>query len=249
MPRLKPSSATKAKNETPSHAAAPGTPSWKWKAAVFIFGLLLLSALWSSGIFKGLFAGPKTPLPRGSVNLQLGMTLDQVMQLYPLMNLGELFKEYPNMTLEQIVKKHSKVKKNLAEMKKTLRPFNNDPDFGITTISNLTGLSGAASMDLLFYKNQLYFISSLYESDGAKQLPFENWVKEFRRWNRTSNGSGENLGSDVLLKEWHFTDLQTEMTLRDLNYSNRVQRWQDLRDAANAPAQAAFVKYRLDATN
>jgi len=175
----------------------------------------------------------------------LGMSLDQVLQLYPLMNFGDLLKDNPGMTVEQIAKKHSKIRKNLETLRKTLRSFNNDPDFGITTLNNLTGLSGASSMDLLFYKGQLYFISTLWEGDQAKQEPFENWVKEFRRWNRTSNGSGESLGSDVLLKEWHFKDAQTEMTMRDLNYSNHLQRWQDLRDGANAPAQAAFEKYRL----
>ena len=95
---------------------------------VFIFGLLLLSGLWSTGIFKDLFAGPKTPLPRGAVNLQLGLSLDQVLQLYPLMNLGDVFKEYPGMTIDEIAKKHSKVRKNLDQLKRTLRPFNGDPD-------------------------------------------------------------------------------------------------------------------------
>jgi hypothetical protein len=250
MPRRKPSQASNEPSEKsphPSPSSAP--PAWKWKVAVFVFGLLIVSALWSSGVFKSLFAGPKTPLPRGAVNLQLGMSLDQVLQLYPLMNLGDVFKEYPGMTIEEIAKKHSKVRKNLDQLKKTLRSFNNDPDFGITTITNMTGLSGASSMDVLFYKGQLYFTSTLWEEDLAKQLPFSDWVKQFRRWNRTSNGSGENLGGDVLLKEWHFNDNQTEMTLRDLNYSGKLQRWQDLRDASNQAAQNAFAKYRLDATN
>jgi len=246
MPRRKqPSAASEPAAKSEPSSTSSKTPSWKWKVAVFIFGLLLLSGLWSAGVFRELFAGPKTPLPRASVNLQLGMSLDQVLQLYPLMNFGDLLKDNPGMTVEQIAKKHSKVRKNLETLRKTLRSFNNDPDFGITTLNNLTGLSGASSMDLLFYKGQLYFISTLWEGDQAKQEPFENWVKEFRRWNRTSNGSGESLGSDVLLKEWHFKDAQTEMTMRDLNYSNHLQRWQDLRDGANAPAQAAFEKYRL----
>ncbi len=249
MSRRKPPSANNEPVSKSTASSSTAAPAWKWKVGVFVFGLLIISALWSSGIFKELFAGPKTPLPRGAVNLQLGMTLDQVLQLYPLMNLGEVMKEYPNMTLEEIIKKHSRVRKNLAELKKTLRPFNNDPLFGITTINNMSGLSGAASMDLLFFKNQLYFISALWESDAAQKLPFPNWVKEFRRWSRASNANGENLGSDVLLKEWHFNDEQTEMTLRDLNYSNHLQRWQDLRDGANVEAQNAFAKYRLDGTN
>lgn len=250
MPRRKPPSADKEPSEKNlSSPASPASPAWKWKVAVFIFALLFVSALWTAGVFKELFAGPKTPLPRGAVNLQLGMSLDQVLQLYPLMNLGDTLKEYPNMTLEEIIKKHSKVRNNLDELKKTLRPFNNDPDFGIATIINLTGLSGASSMDVLFYKNQLYFISTLWEEDLAKQLPFPDWVKQYRRWSLASNGSGENLGSDVLLKEWHFKDQQTEMTLRDLNYSGKLQRWQDLRDGANTAAQGAFAKYRLDSSN
>ena len=215
---------------------------------VGLFILLILGALWSVGVFKTLFAGPKIPLPRAEVNLTLGLTLDQVLEKYPLLNMGEVFKKYPKMTLEEIIKKHSAVRKNLAELKKTLRPFNNDPLFGITTLNAQTGLSDASSMDLLFFKGRLYFISAMWEGDNAKKVTVDDWVHQFRRWIKPSAGT-ESLGNDVSLKEWHFKDDATEMTLRDLNYNGKLQRWQDLRDGSNAEAQAAFQKYRLDGNN
>ena len=110
----------------------------------FIFSLVLASGLWTTGILQDLFAGPKIPLPREVLGFSLGMSLDDVLQKYPLMNLGDLFRENPNMSLEEILKKNHKLtKKKVAEMEKNLRPFNNDPNFGIATIMPQTGLANA----------------------------------------------------------------------------------------------------------
>ncbi len=184
----------------------------------FLFALILLTAIWSTGIFKELFAGPKIPLPRQVADLTLGM------------DMGEVLKKYP-------------------AIKKKLRPFNNDPQFKIVTLTTEDGVVGPASMDLLFFlpNNKLYFVSAMWEADGAKSLPVEEWAKQYRRWNKNNSGNPEPLGNDVLLKEWHFNDTNTEMVLRDLDYANRLQRWEDIRDDANDAAQDAFAKYRLDA--
>ena len=246
--RLKPQPSTKPLSVKPAPPSAPATPGWKWKVLAGLFLVLILFALWGSGAFKELFAGPKIPLPREVGNLSLGMTLDEVLAKYPLLNLGELLKQYPNMTLEEIVKKHPALKRKLAEMKQTLRPFNGDPQFGITTLTVLNGLSGASNMDLLFFlpNQKLYFMSTTWDGDEAQKLAFPDWENNYRRWKRPSPMGTESLGSGVDLKEWLFIDGSTEMTLRDLNYSGKLQRWQDLRDATNTDAQAAFAKYRLD---
>jgi hypothetical protein len=145
------------------------------------------------------------------------------------------------MSEDQILEKHPAVKK-------TIRKFNNDPLFHIVTLSNKDGVADVTSMDLLFYKKQLYFISTMWDGDKAKTVAVKDWAKEYRRWNNHGADS-EPLGDQVQLKEWHFDDKQTEMTLRDLNYPDHVQRWQDLRDASNSEAQAAFAKYRIDAAS
>ncbi len=132
------------------------------------------------------------------------------------------------------------------DLKKAIHKFNNDPQFQIVTVTPKNGLTSATSADLLFYKKQLYFISVMWDGDKAKTVAVKDWAKQYRRWNSRGSDS-EPLGDQVLLKEWHFSDSQTEMVLRDLNYPDHVQRWQDIRDASNAEAQAAFAKYRLDA--
>lgn len=132
------------------------------------------------------------------------------------------------------------------DLKKSIHKFNNDPQFQIVTVTPKNGLTSATSVDLLFFKKQLYFISVMWDGEKAKAVDVKSWAKQYRRWNNHGNDS-EPLGDQVLLKEWHFSDNQTEMVLRDLNYPDHVQRWQDLRDASNAEAQAAFAKYRLDA--
>ena len=246
-PRRKQPSVTNPPIEKRTVSPSAGTPRWKWIFVFALFFLIALSALWTAGVFHPLFAGPKIPLPRVTGPLTLGMTLDDVIQRYPLMNLADLMKKYPKMGLEEIVRKHPNLKKKMPEMQRALRSFNSDPLFGITTLNAMNGLSGPASMDLLFFKNRLYFMSAMWEGAEAQALPFQDWTRQFRRWNSNSKGSEEPLGSDVMLKEWRFADGQTEMTLRDLNYTSKVQRWQDLRNAADAEAQAAFSKYRLEA--
>ncbi|HUO57966.1 MAG TPA: hypothetical protein VMV05_07285 [bacterium] len=246
-PHRKQPPATESSAEKRSASPSAGVPRWKWILVSLLFGLIALASLWGTGAFRSLFAGPKIPLPRAVGSLTLGMDLDEVIQKYPLMNLTDLMKKYPKMGLEEIVRKHPNLKKKMPEMQRALRPFNNDPLFGITTLNNLNGLSGASSMDLLFFKNRLYFVSAMWEGAEAQSLPFQDWVRQFRRWNSNARGSEEPLGSDVMLKEWKFSDGPTEMTLRDLNYSGKIQRWQDLRDSSDAEAQAAFAKYRLEA--
>ena len=78
-------------------------------------------------------------------------------------------------------------------------------------------------------------------------MPIEDWAHEYRRWKSKASGAPEDLGNNVILKEWHFNDNQTEMTLRSLDYTGKVQKWQDLRDTGNDAAQTAFAKYRLEA--
>jgi hypothetical protein len=201
----------------PASAPIPTPGQWKGKAIGFLFALIILAAIWSTGVFKEFFAGPKIPLPREAGGLTLGMTLDEVQQRFP-------------------------------NLKKKMRPFNNDPQFKIVTLDASAGVTGATTLDLLFHipSGKLYFISAMWEGDGAKAVPVDQWAKQYRRWNKDSSGNPEPLGNDVLLKEWHFNDVHTEMVLRDLDYSNHLQRWQDLRDASNDAAQQAFAKYRLD---
>jgi len=247
MPRHKQPSATDPQSHKNQSSKATGSPdSWKWKTFGFIAFLLVVALLWTTGLFQNLFAGPKVPLPRSVLNLSLGMTMDEVLEKYPDMNLGGLFEDNPKMTLDEILKKHHALKKKLPELRKTLRPFNNDPLFGITTLSATTGLTEAASVDLLFFKGKLYFMSVMWETEAAKKLPVLEWAKQYRRWNKKSADSTENLGSQAVLKEWHFDDKATEMVLRDLDYSDQLKCWQDLRDASDEDAQAAFSKYRLE---
>jgi hypothetical protein len=165
------------------------------------------------------------------------------------MNLGDLFKENMGKDLAQIMKENPKLTKGKIEkMKKTLRPYNNDPNFGIATIMPQAGLAGASSVDLLFYlpTKKLYFVSIMWEGSSAKSQPVQEWAKNYRRWVKNPSSAAENLSPEVNLKEWRYTDKQTEMTVRDLNYSDHTQRWQDLRDATNDAAQQAFSKYRLE---
>ena len=139
----------------------------------------------------------------------------------------------------------SDILQKYPKIKKSIRNFNNDPLFQIVTLTSKEGLTDASSVDLLFYKKNLYFISTMWDGDRANNVALADWAKQYRRWNKRGTDS-EPLGDKVLLKEWRFTDPQTEMTLRDLNYTDHIQRWQDIRDAANSEAQAAFAKYRLD---
>ena len=245
MPSKRKTPAVKAP-EKPA-ASALGSGGWKMKAVAFLFALVLIGGLWSTGVFKMLFKGPKIPLPRQTVDLSLGMSLDEVQKKYPYMNLSELFKQYPGMSLDEILKKNPKLRKKLPGMENTLRPFNDDPNFGIATLLPQSGLTGASTVDVLFYlpTRKLYFISAMWQGDDAKGIPLEDWAHQYRRWTQASGGP-EPLGGDVQLKEWHFNDGPTEMTLRDLKYSDHSQRWQDIRDASNDAAQTAFAKYRLE---
>ena len=204
-----------------THSPAPtATPKWKWTALVGIGLLIALSALWSMGVFRELTAGPKIPLPRQVLNLSLGMSMEDVAKLFP-------------------------------GLKKKLRPYNGDAQFKIATVDNKDGVTEASTIDLLFFlpNDKLYFVSTTWNGDAARLLPFSDWAHQYRRWSHTVHPDGENLGSDVLLTEYHFDDQATEMVLRDLKYTDHTQRWQDLRDASNPDAQAAFAKYRLEGVN
>lgn len=216
--RRKQPSATEADQSKPKSDSIPTPGQWKGKVIGFIFALIILAAIWSTGVFKEFFAGPKIPIPRETAGFSLGMTLDDLLQKYPA-------------------------------AKKKLRSFNNDPQFTIVTLDASTGVTAATSADLLFYipNSKLYFISATWDGDSAKTIPLTEWAHQYRRWNKNASGSPESLGNDVLLKEWHFDDTHTEMILRDLNYSDHIQRWQDIRDASNDAAQQAFAKYRLEA--
>jgi hypothetical protein len=109
------------------------------------------------------------------------------------------------------------------------------------------GLTSAQSVDLIFYKDKLYFISAKWQPDNIHQTKtFNEMAHQFRRWSNNRRGDVENLGGETSLREWHFKDAQTEMVMRDLDDSKTSQWWQDLRDASNTEAQEAFAKYRLD---
>jgi len=217
-PRRKQPPATKTESELKTAAAIPTPGKWKGWVIGFLFALILLTGIFSTGVLNSLFAGPKIPLPRQVIDLTLGMDMDEVLKKFPGAD-------------------------------KKLRPFNNDPQFRIVTLGSTNGVTGATSLDLLFYmpNKKLYFISAMWESDTAKNIPVEEMAKQYRRWAKKSSGSPESLGNDVILKEWQFNDNSTEMTLRDLDYSSHLQRWQDVRDDTNDAAQSAFAKYRLDA--
>jgi hypothetical protein len=212
MPRHKPSPAAK------SSSPFKSTPRWKVVVIICLFGILLLGALGSMGVFKGLNPGPNIPLPREAGQFSFGTTYEDILRKYPT-------------------------------LKKKMRRFNADPFFAIATLDAKDNLAAATSVDLLFYKNQLYFVSAMWEGAATVNAPVPEWAKQYRRWTQGNGGNPESLGAQVLLKEWRFKDKITEMTLRDLNYPERTQRWQDIRDAANLEAQAAFAKYRLEATN
>ena len=174
--------------------------------------------IWNTNTVQDLFAGPRIPLPRQASDFSLGMSKSEIVQRYP-------------------------------KIKKLFRSFNGDPLFDIATLDPKVGLApGASRVDLLFFKDQLYFISATWENGPATALPVQKWVEDFKRWNprRSSPAEVQNMGDQASLKEWNFADGKTEMTLRDLSYADHIQRWQDIRDAANEPAQAAFAKYRLE---
>lgn len=215
MPHPKPRQAVKTepKNEA---APPPASPRWKVMVAVAILVIVgLTTILWSSGFFKNLMAGPKTPLPRQVAGVSLGMSMDQVFQVYPA-------------------------------AKKALRPYNDDPLFKIASLKAGKDLSETTTLDLVFFKDRLYFASAMWEADKAKVIPIDQWVNDYRRWDKAKQGDQEALAPQVNLKEWHFTDGPTEMVLRDLNYPDHIQRWQDIRDSSSPEAQAAFAKYRLE---
>ncbi|HVZ80745.1 MAG TPA: hypothetical protein VHE12_08100 [bacterium] len=189
----------------------------KMKIVSFLFVLIILAALWSAGVFNSIFAGPKIPLPRQSGDLALGADMDAVLQKFP-------------------------------EARKKLRPFNNDEQFRIVTLTQPAGDGAPSTQDLIFYlpNHKLYFISTMWEAEKGQKVPITDWAHQYRRWRKANTGSAENLGNNVTLKEWHFDDNTTEMVLRILDYSGKEQKWQDLRDASNDPAQTAFAKYRLE---
>ena len=237
--------------KSPASANNPSAPNdgWKIKAAAFLFALVLLAALWSAGVFNSIFAGPKVPLPRQVDDLALGMTLDEVLAKYPMMNMDRILDQYKVKSMDELFKKKPALKKNLAQLQRALRSFNNDPQFGITTLKVSNGLKGSTTADLIFYlpNQKLYFISSMWEAGDGANVPVEDWAHQYRRWKSNASGAAENLGNNVTLKEWHFADDATEMILRSLDYGGKVQKWQDLRDASNEAAQNAFAKYRLEA--
>ncbi|HVM32243.1 MAG TPA: hypothetical protein VMU88_03850 [bacterium] len=203
-------------------SAASDNLSLSPKARAWVLGLLglllLVAALGMAGVWQNLFAGPNIPLPRQNGALALGMPESQVLQFYPT-------------------------------AKKKLRPFNNDPAFQIADLGASDHLAaGLSSISLLFFKGQLYYVSVLWDGAAAQSIPLDDWVHQYRRWNLKGSVGHQNqvMGDKINLQEWNFSDSKTEMTLRDLNYDGKSQRWQDLRDASNAEAQAAFAKYRLD---
>jgi hypothetical protein len=176
---------------------------------------LLVLFLFTSGILRDLFAGPKIPLPRKVGQVSLGQTLEDLQPRY-------------------------------TNLKKLLRPYNNDPQFQIASLTTQDGLSGMSKADFIFFHNQLYFISAEWDGADSKTLPVNEWAHQFRRWDKTRHSKDEKLKDNVTLNEWYFVDGSTEMTVMHLDYPGNNQTLQQLRDATNSPAQAAFAKYRLE---
>jgi len=167
-------------------------------------------------------------------------TFDNI-RLGPKVPIDRVATEFPlGMTLEDL---SARYKKSL----KKLRPFNGDKELRIVTLTPKDGYQASDSADLLFFQDKLYFVSVMWSGPSAEAQPFGDWVKMARRWKLNKGGVPENLGEDVLLKEWHFNDGPTEMTLRDLKFNDSRQRWRELRDASNQAAHTAFAKYRLEA--
>lgn len=215
MARPKPQSHTEAKS-APAVKPKDATPRWKVLLALGMLGAcLLVLFLFTSGVMKDLFAGPKIPLPRQVAQVSLGQTLEDLQARF-------------------------------TGLKKLLRPYNNDPDFKIATLTTANGLTGATKADFIFFHNQLYFISAEWDGTNSQAIPYEDWTRQFRRWNKLSHPQDEKLNDQVKLKEWHFADGSTEMTLMHLDYPGNNQLLQQLRDSTNSPAQAAFAKYRLE---
>jgi hypothetical protein len=218
MQRRKPSAADPALKRAAGSASGALTKAPLWKkATLVILGLLIA--------LGALYAAGTFD------NIRLGpkIPIDRVSTEFPL-----------GMTLEELSARYKKSLKNL-------RPFNGDKDLRIITLTAKDGYKTSDSADLLFHKDKLYFVSVMWSGPTAESQPFEMWVKNARRWKLNKGGTPENLGAEVLLKEWHFADGPTEMTLRDLKFNDSRQRWRELRDASNEPAQTAFAKYRLEA--
>ncbi len=212
-PKSKPPVEVKA---APTVPLKESTPRWKVFLALGILGVcLLVMFLFSSGIMRDLFAGPKIPLPRQVAQITLGQTLEELQPRF-------------------------------TGLKKLLRPYNNDPQFQIATLTPQDGLTGLAKVDFIFFHNQLYFISAEWDGADAKALPVEGWAHQFRRWSKVRHPQTEKLNDQVKLNEWYFADGSTEMTVMHLDYPGNNQTLQQLRDATNSPAQAAFAKYRLE---
>src|SRR5277367_1280734 len=84
MPSHKPSKSAKSHSGSSDSLSAHATPGWKWKVLGFIGFLVILTGVWSSGIVQDMLAGPKIPLPRQAAGLSLGMSLQDVLQKYPV---------------------------------------------------------------------------------------------------------------------------------------------------------------------
>lgn len=198
-------------------------------------------------------AKPKTSTPLDSPKWKVGavIVLFFLVLLAALWSAGAFneIKTGPKIPLVRQVTEFSlgtdlaDIRQKFPSVKKDLRPFNGDAALRIVTLDKV---DGATSVDLLFYHDKLYFMSVMWQGDAAKALPFEDWAKQSRRWKLRTAGNSENLGEGVKLKESRFNDGVTEMTLRDLSYGDKTQRWQELRDSTNQEAQTAFAKYRLD---
>jgi hypothetical protein len=131
-----------------------------------------------------------------------------------------------------------------------VRDFNEDPQFRIITLKEGPDIpEGAKEAEMIFFEGKLYFVSAQWEGEPAEKMPFDSWIRDFRRWKLKQDVPPiplQGADKDTSLKEWFFQDDQTEMILRDLHFKDQVNRWKDLRDASNEEAHSAFAKYRFD---
>src|SRR5262249_11773505 len=127
-PATKPSEKTNAvKSPAPPATSGAKVPAngdqMKMTAVGALLGAIILAALWSTGVFSNIFAGPKVPLPRQVNDLALGMTLDEVIAKYPMLNMDRTLDEYKVKSLEELFKKKPSLKKNIAQLQRALRSF------------------------------------------------------------------------------------------------------------------------------
>jgi len=203
------------RRKQPPATEAGAVPSAR-RIARFLLPILGFAlAICGLSTLRDLLMGPPVPIPRGVGGVTLGMTLGEVLHLFPEAEKKMTdFNHDPDFGVLHLV-----------------------PGHGFQGPSGMDLLFHLPS-------GKLFFISATWEGDGAKAIPVADWARRYRRWKLDSKPAPAPTDSKLSFQEAHFKDPRTEMVLRDLNYPSHLQRWQDLRDASNADAEVDFEKYR-----